>query len=96
ELPYATAVLIERFEEGETITRIYASILVEKESQKPIVIGAAGSRIKQIGTEARQELEKMLPPKVFLELYVRVEPHWRDNREMVAALDYRSEGEETS
>ncbi|MBI1940795.1 MAG: GTPase Era [Acidobacteria bacterium] len=96
ELPYATAVLIERFEEGETITRIYASILVEKESQKPIVIGAAGSRIKQIGTEARQELEKMLPPKVFLELYVRVEPHWRDNREMVAALDYRSEGEGTS
>lgn len=94
ELPYATAVLIERFEEGETITRIYASILVEKESQKPIVIGAGGSRIKQIGTEARQELEKMLPPKVYLELHVKVEPHWRDNRGMVAALDYRGEGEE--
>jgi GTP-binding protein Era len=96
ELPYATAVLIEKFEEGETLTRIYATVLVERESQKPIVIGAGGSRIKQIGTEARQELERMLPPKVYLELHVKVEPHWRDNREMVAALDYRGGGEETA
>jgi GTP-binding protein Era len=94
ELPYVTAVLIEKFEEGETITRIYAAILVEKESQKPIVIGAGGSRIKQIGTEARQDLEKMLPPKVYLELHVKVEPNWRDDREMVAALDYRGEAQE--
>ena len=93
ELPYVTAVLIEKFEEGETITRIHAVIVVEKESQKPIVIGAGGARIKQIGTEARAELERMLPPKVFLDLHVKVEPHWRDNREVVAALDYRGEGE---
>ncbi len=93
ELPYVTAVLIEKFEEGETLTRIHAAIIVEKDSQKPIVIGAGGGRIKQIGIEARVELEKMLPPKVFLDLHVKVEPHWRDNREIVAALDYRGEGE---
>ena len=94
ELPYVTAVLIEDFEEGDTLTRIHAAIIVEKESQKPIVIGAGGARIKQIGIEAREELEKMLPPQVFLDLRVKVEPHWRDNRGMVAALDYRGEGEE--
>jgi GTP-binding protein Era len=91
ELPYVTAVLIEEFEEGETLTRIRATIVVEKESQKPIVIGAAGQRIKQIGTEARQELERLFPPKVFVELFARVEPHWRDNKALVASLDYRSE-----
>jgi GTP-binding protein Era len=66
--------------------------VVEKESQKPIVIGAHGARLKEIGSEARLELEKLFPPKVFLELYVRVEPHWRDNRAVIAELDYRSEG----
>ncbi len=91
ELPYATAVLIEKFEQKE-ITRIYATIVVERESQKPIVIGAGGERIKQIGMAARQELEKLFPPKVFLELFVKVEPNWRDNRELVAELDYRSQG----
>jgi GTP-binding protein Era len=91
ELPFVTAVLIDEFEETETITRLRATILVEKDSQRPIVIGAGGQRIKQIGTEARQELEKLFPPKVFLELHVTVEPRWRDNRALVAALDYRSE-----
>lgn len=91
ELPYATAVLIEKFEETPQLTRIYATIVVEKESQRPIVIGVGGKRIKQIGTEARQELEKMLPPKVFLQLYVKVEPQWRDNTQMIAALDYHGE-----
>jgi len=91
ELPYVTAVLIERFEESDTLTRIYATIVVERDSQRPIVIGAGGERLKQIGTEARLELEKLFPPKVFLELYVKIEPHWRDNREIVASLDYRSE-----
>ncbi|HEV2246529.1 MAG TPA: KH domain-containing protein, partial [Terriglobia bacterium] len=76
----------------ETITRIHATILVERDSQKPIVIGAGGSRIKQIGTEARQELEKVFPPKVFLQLFVRVEPNWRDSRPLIASLDYRHEG----
>jgi GTP-binding protein Era len=92
ELPYATAVVIDEFEESESITRIHASIVVEKESQKPIIIGSGGDMLKQIGTEARRELERLFPPKVFLELYVKVEPHWRDIRPMVASLDYRNEG----
>ena len=91
ELPYVTAVLIDSFEESERLTRIRAIIVVEKESQKPIIIGAGGQQIKRIGTEARLELEKLFPPKVYLELEVRVEPNWRDNRSVVAALDYRGE-----
>ncbi len=92
ELPYATAVFIDAFEETETITRMHATIVVEKDSQKPIVIGAGGAKIKQIGTEARRELERLFPPKVFLELFVKVEPHWRDNRAVIASLDYRQHG----
>lgn len=92
ELPHVSAVQMERFEESDTLTRIHAAILVERESQKPIVIGAGGSRIKQIGTGARQELEKVFPPKVFLQLFVRVEPNWRDSRPVLAGLDYRNEG----
>ena len=96
EMPYVTAVLIDQFEETPTLTRISATVVVERESQKPIVIGAGGERLKQIGTEARLELEKLLPPKVFLELYVKVEPQWRDNRAVVAELDYRNEAGEWS
>jgi GTP-binding protein Era len=92
ELPYVTAVLIDNFEESDTLTRIECTIVVEKESQKPIVIGAGGKLIKQIGTEARLELEKLFPPKVFLGLDVKVEPDWRDNRAVLAALDYRDDG----
>jgi len=92
ELPYATAVVIDDFEEGDNITRIHASIVVERESQKPIIIGSGGEMLKQIGSEARRELERLFPPKVYLELYVKVEPNWRDVRPMVASLDYRNEG----
>jgi GTPase len=95
ELPYVTAVLIENFEESDTLTHIESTIVVERDSQKPIIIGAGGKLIKQIGTEARLELEKLFPPKVFLELEVKVEPHWRDNRSVVAALDYRDDSEGT-
>ena len=91
-MPYVTAVLIDEFEEGEAITRIHATIVVERDSQKPIVIGAGGARLKEIGSEARQDLEKLFPPKVFLELYVKVEPHWRNNRAVISELDYRNEG----
>jgi len=91
ELPYATAVLVDKFEEGGALTQIHATIMVEKDSQRPIVLGAGGERIKQIGVEARRDLERLLPPKVFLKLYVKVKPHWRDNPALVAALDYRHE-----
>jgi len=89
ELPYVTAVLIEEFSETETLTRIRATVIVEKESQKAIVIGAGGQRIKQIGMEARADLERLFPPKVFLELVVKVEPDWRNSRGLVTSLDYR-------
>ena len=92
ELPHVSAVVVERFEESESLTRIHAAILVERDSQKPIVIGAGGCRIKQIGTEARKDLEKIFPPKVFLQLFVRVEPNWRDSQSLIASLDYRNEG----
>lgn len=91
ELPYVTAVLIDEFQESDRLTRIRATIVVEKESQKPIIIGAEGKRVKQIGVEARKELEKLFPPQVFLELYVRVEPQWRDSRALVSSLDYRTQ-----
>ena len=91
ELPYATAVLVDKFEEGGALTQIHATIMVEKDSQRPIVLGAGGERIKQVGVEARRDLERLLPPKVFLKLYVKVKPHWRDNPALVAALDYRHE-----
>ena len=91
EMPYVTAVLVDQFEEGATITRLHATIVVEKDSQKPIVIGAGAARLKEIGSEARQELEKLFPPKVYLELFVKVQPHWRNDSAVVAELDYRHE-----
>jgi GTP-binding protein Era len=92
EMPYVTAVLIDGFEEGTAITRLHATIVVEKDSQKPIVIGAGGARLKEIGIEAREELEKLFPPQVYLELYVKVQPHWRNNSAVIAELDYRGDG----
>lgn len=92
EMPYVTAVLIDAFEETPMITRLHATIVVEKDSQKPIVIGAGGARLKEIGSEARQELEKLFPPRVYLEIFVKVEPHWRNNNALIAELDYRNEG----
>src|SRR5207249_4552739 len=79
EMPYSTAVVIDRFEEDEKLHRIFASIFVERESQKAIVIGKAGQKLKQIGTEARLELEAFFGRKIFLELHVKVRKHWRDD-----------------
>jgi GTP-binding protein Era len=82
ELPYSTAVLLDAFEEPEAeggLTRIHASILVDHDSQKPIVVGKGGEMIKRIGTEARQDLEAMLGGKVFLDLHVTVRNDWRDD-----------------
>jgi GTP-binding protein Era len=86
EVPYAVAVVIDRFSEEGRLVRIAATIVVEKESQKGIVIGAGGQRLKQIGTDARGEIERMLERKVFLELWVKVAPGWTDSPEQVRQL----------
>lgn len=88
ELPYTTAVLIDQFEEptGNGPTRIFASILVDQESQKPIVVGRQGDMIKRIGTEARRDLETMLDGRVYLELHVKVRQRWRDDERLLNEL----------
>src|SRR5437016_7987393 len=86
ELPYSTAVVIDRFEEDEKLHRIYASIFVERDSQKAIIIGKGGQKLKQVGTEARKALESFFGRKVFLELHVKVKKHWRDDQEMLRSL----------
>jgi GTP-binding protein Era len=81
ELPFSTAVAVDQFDETErdSLLRLYCTIYVEQESQKPIVIGRGGGMIKRIGTEARQELERFFDTKVFLDLRVKVNPDWRDD-----------------
>ncbi len=90
EVPHSVAVLVESWEERPNITRIVANIYVEREGQKAIVIGAGGATLKKIGTLARQEIEKMLGRKVFLELLVKVQKDWRENSEFLRAIDWRS------
>jgi GTP-binding protein Era len=95
ELPFSTAVVIDRFEEpgeGEKILSIYATILVDRESQKPIVIGRAGAMIKKIGTAARQELQQYFGSKVFLDLHVKVKSEWRDDERLLDELGLRQDG----
>lgn len=79
EIPYHTSVLIREFKEKETLTKIVADIIVHRETQKMILIGEKGSMIKKIGTLARKDIEAFLDRKVFLELFVKVKPKWRDN-----------------
>ena len=79
EIPYSTGVMIDLFQEGPPLVRIEASILAERESQKGILIGRGGSMLKNIGTEARKEIEAFLDTKVFLGLNVRVRERWRDD-----------------
>jgi len=89
-------VLVDSFEEGNKLVRIRATIYVERDGQKGIVVGKGGAMIKRIGTEARKELETMLGAKVFLELHVKVQPNWRDNAAMVRQLDWRRQLEQLS
>ncbi|MGH9411448.1 MAG: GTPase Era [Vicinamibacterales bacterium] len=89
ELPFSTAVVVDQFEEPDRpggLLRLFCTILVEQESQKPIVIGRAGSMIKQIGTEARQDLERFFECKVYLDLRVKVKADWRDDERVLDDL----------
>jgi GTP-binding protein Era len=79
EIPYHTTVLVNEFKEKETLIKIQADIIVQRESQKAILIGEAGKMIKKIGSLARTDIESFLQRKVFLELFVKVRPKWRDN-----------------
>jgi len=90
ELPYTTAVAVEKWEEEEekNLIKIWATIFVERETQKPIVIGKRGDMIKRIGTEARLELEAILGAKVFLDLHVAVHPGWREDPRFLGELDW--------
>jgi GTP-binding protein Era len=96
ELPYATMVLVERFEEKPRLLRIHAAIFVERPGQKAILIGVRGEMMKKIGTRARQELEKRFGQKVYLELFVKVRPGWREDPRFLRAIDWRSMVGETS
>ncbi len=102
EVPYASAVVVERFEEAEPetgakqrkpgklpLTRISAAIYCERTGQKAILIGKGGSKLREIGTRARQEIEALLGTRVYLELRVLVREHWRDSRVFVESLDWR-------
>jgi GTP-binding protein Era len=91
EVPHSTTVVIEQFEEGPKLTRIAAAIYCEREGQKGILIGRRGEMLKKIGTAARLEMERMLGTKVFLELFVKVKPGWRESRVFVEALDWRKQ-----
>jgi GTP-binding protein Era len=111
EVPYASAVVIERFEEAEPpapprkkgqaparlpLTRIAAAIYCERDGQKAILIGKGGSKLKEIGTGARRQIESLLSTRVYLELHVIVEPGWRESKSFVESLDWRNQLERLS
>jgi len=88
EIPYHTAVMIREFKEKITLVKIVADIIVHRETQKAIIIGDKGSMIKKLGTEARKEIEAFLQQKVFLELFVKVKPKWRENELQLREYGY--------
>jgi GTPase len=88
EVPYALAVFVEKFEESPKLLRIEATMNVERHTQKKILIGHKGEMLKKVGTEARKELEKIFGIKVYLGLFVKVVPNWRENPQKVRELDW--------
>ena len=91
EVPHSVAIAIDRVDEEPTITRILATVHVERPSQKGIVIGKGGSMLKAIGSAARQQIQKLIAGKVYLELFVKVQPKWRQSRSRLLDLGYRVE-----
>jgi GTP-binding protein Era len=93
EIPFSSAVIIDRFEEPEgdkPLLRLYCTIVVDRESQKPIVVGRGGEMIKKIGIAAREELERFFGTRVFLDLHVRVKSEWREDERLLAELGIRN------
>lgn len=91
EVPHSVAIAIEKVELSPTITRVFASIYVERSSQKGILIGKGGSMLKVIGSAAREQIQKLIAGKVYLELFVKVQSKWRQSRLHLAELGYRVE-----
>jgi GTP-binding protein Era len=91
EVPHSVAIAIDLVEESPKITRVLATIHVERDSQKGILIGKGGTMLKSIGSEARQQIQKLIAGKVYLELFVKVQPKWRHSRVRLAELGYRVE-----
>jgi GTPase len=88
ELPYHTTVVVQEYKEKTTLTKIRAEIIVQRDTQKGIILGEAGSMIKQLGTLARKDIEEFIGGKVFLELYVKVRPKWRDSELFLKEYGY--------
>jgi GTP-binding protein Era len=91
EIPHSVAVTIEKIEETPKLTKVFAAISVERDSQKGIIIGSKGTMLKQIGMAAREQMQKLLSGKVYLELFVKVEPKWRFSRLRLAEFGYKIE-----
>jgi GTP-binding protein Era len=91
EIPFSTAVVVDRFEEpdDDQVMRLYCTILVDRESQKPIVVGKGGAMIKKIGTIARQELERFFATRVYLDLHVKVKSEWREDERLLDEMGFR-------
>lgn len=89
EIPYACEIIVEEFKDEENIIRIRAVIIVERETQKSIIIGKGGSALKRVGTEARMALEHFFMKKIYLELYVKVDPNWRFDTKKLKRYGYR-------
>ena len=88
EVPYSVEVIVEKFDEAEKSIHIMATIFVERDSQKGILIGKGGAMLKKVGTEARKDIEKFFDKRVYLELYVKVEPNWRNRENKLKAFGY--------
>ena len=88
EIPYQTAVLVQEFKEKTTLTKIRAEIIVHRETQKAIILGEGGKMIRKLGTESREEIEKFLNRKVFLELFVKVRDKWREREDYLREFGY--------
>ncbi len=96
EIPFSSAVVVDRFEEpgeGQPILRLYCTIVVDRESQKPIVVGKGGAMIKRIGTAAREELERFFSARVYLDLHVRVKAEWREDDRVLGEIGLGSRNE---
>ena len=91
EVPHSVAITIDKVESASTITRVFATIHVERDSQKGILIGKGGIMLKAIGSAAREQIQKLIAGKVYLELFVKVQPKWRQSRLRLSELGYRVE-----